>query len=138
SASFYRGRLFMGEAYFYLKQYNEAESNFQISFNKDRQDELLYYYLYYLGNINYYKGNFAEAEEQLREAGKLYPGFSEASYSLALICLKTGREMEALEFFERAVKEDPAIGKMKLKEFEDYLAQENLQEGKMIPSPPGG
>lgn len=130
SPAFYRGRLFMGEAYFYLKQYDEAERNFQISLNRDGQDELLYYYLYYLGNINYYKGNFAEAEEQLRDAGKLYPGFAEASYSLALICLKTGREKEALEFFEHAVREDPAIAKMKLKEFEDYISQENLQEAK--------
>jgi tetratricopeptide (TPR) repeat protein len=57
-----------------------------------------------LGSAYFRNGNTAEAEREYRTAVRIRPGFGEAWNNLAVVCLTTGRPVEAQEAVKKAKK----------------------------------
>ncbi|MBN1385148.1 MAG: tetratricopeptide repeat protein [Elusimicrobia bacterium] len=63
--------------------------------------------LYYLGNVYYNSGNFAEAQKSYEESIRFNPGFALSYSGLGNVYKKKGLINKAVEFYERALAIDP-------------------------------
>lgn len=64
--------------------------------------------LYYRGTMSLYGGRLADAETDLLLLKKLRPDAPETAVALSALYSLSGRDREALPYFERLIEEDPA------------------------------
>ena len=115
----------MGNAYNWLKDYDQAERYFRRVLEIDKDNE---YALAELGTVYLNKGNSKKSEELLEKSLKINNKTYSCPYEgLGLVYLKEGKTKEAEESFKKAIQINPDI------EYRKYngLAKIYIKQGKL-------
>lgn len=97
----------MGEAYFYLKDYERALNFMQRYVNAVPQGSTTATAYFFIGEIYHLKQHFFHADIAYTTAVKLNPNNSSWWYRLGLSREATGERVQAIKAYEQAVKLNP-------------------------------